>query len=892
MGEYFLAIDLGCLLEQKRKLQMEEVAKFTGQHDNNKEIESVMYNSRSCFESNEHDYRRSNFFDQGLLSERNINPEDRISSDEEYDAIEELQKIRRQGPTLQSTFKKIIKGYQKNTKVILNILLKVLWQVNTSELEKYEWVLPILETYISSIASKESRDRESISNLSSLKYWIGRREHKFHASNELLDGVYWRPKASGNTSQALKSKMTSSRDTSHKAMQFESAEFSVANPKNDPADSKILSHNDILSDTDALFEIINIFGHVNEQKTGFIRNNLTEFFAESFIGANEQKKIPSKNYEDLTMLDSRSAFYIPKIKGISILQYGKRKLDFFKNNSYPLLNKIVQTLKLLLAHCPLTSQHFFLILEDQLYLLTKLISTSTSRIVMYEFIEKILHCLISVKCIFWKITESELTDNILNTVSRKNSPRFSNKREDYSLSNFNLRHDSIDFSTSNANQHKATYLNLKGIMAYSERDPTMSTGNLMPNIFNQGNTILARHKKSFCHCLEIISQMAIRSKIDKVFEALCEIFFLEEGFGYMVELSARFLFSKISDICKEQEQSIEESGLLQNNDDPPPNHRMRSPPVHEFKAAELVFFQCAKQAIEYYKSQVIMCKRVVEELKLNDREMKQSDLKKKWKSKIRRIFSSINSMINPKNGILMTLISSSSSLIAKLSKMYRLESIKENEELAYNINIQFNLYCAILELIRISFSLDPKWTGILTEENASHYIRFCYVHFIETYSHISHNEMLEINKKIMRKISKKNPDQTTPDEKKRRHKKSFPILLSKLYLKILVEIANNRNSLVPKIFYQFRIMEFLYKEINLEFEIVQIKQEFLDIQNKARIQQNGTQHVDTFEVLCNTASFLKKEPHGLTLDLARIGVNVQNSVEDENIRSNNTFLID
>lgn len=47
MGEYFLSIDLGCLLEQKRKQQMDEVAKFSGQEDGElKDIESILYNSR------------------------------------------------------------------------------------------------------------------------------------------------------------------------------------------------------------------------------------------------------------------------------------------------------------------------------------------------------------------------------------------------------------------------------------------------------------------------------------------------------------------------------------------------------------------------------------------------------------------------------------------------------------------------------------------------------------------------------------------------------------------------------------------------------------------------------------------------------------------------------
>lgn len=46
MGEYFLSVDLGCLLENKRKNQLDEIAKFTGMRDDLPMIESIMLDSR------------------------------------------------------------------------------------------------------------------------------------------------------------------------------------------------------------------------------------------------------------------------------------------------------------------------------------------------------------------------------------------------------------------------------------------------------------------------------------------------------------------------------------------------------------------------------------------------------------------------------------------------------------------------------------------------------------------------------------------------------------------------------------------------------------------------------------------------------------------------------
>jgi hypothetical protein len=45
MGEYFLSVDLGCLLENKRKNQLDEVAKFSGLREDIPMIESIMLDS-------------------------------------------------------------------------------------------------------------------------------------------------------------------------------------------------------------------------------------------------------------------------------------------------------------------------------------------------------------------------------------------------------------------------------------------------------------------------------------------------------------------------------------------------------------------------------------------------------------------------------------------------------------------------------------------------------------------------------------------------------------------------------------------------------------------------------------------------------------------------------
>lgn len=199
-------------------------------------------------------------------------------------------------------------------------------------------------------------------------------------------------------------------------------------------------------------------------------------------------------------------------------------------------------------------------------------------------------------------------------------------------------------------------------------------------------------------------------------------------------------------------------------------------------------------------------------------------------------------------------------MMSKLAKNSRFQTIKDIPNLAFNLNLLFNLYHSVFELLASSFSIKFKYADFLGENMASYYIRLCYFNFVKIYSYISNTEIVRINQKVVKRLN----DRTMPREsaqlvadidpfgihgssqntfKKQakthqeqggRKKHSFPILLSKLHLKVVLNIALNRNETAKSIFYQFRIMEFFYKEIDLEFEINQIKERFHKVRNNAK----------------------------------------------------------
>lgn len=198
-------------------------------------------------------------------------------------------------------------------------------------------------------------------------------------------------------------------------------------------------------------------------------------------------------------------------------------------------------------------------------------------------------------------------------------------------------------------------------------------------------------------------------------------------------------------------------------------------------------------------------------------------------------------------------------MMSRLAKNNRFQTIKAVPNLAFNLNLLFNIFHGVFDLLASTFSVKLKNADFLGENMASYYIRLCYFKFVKIYSYISNSEIIKINDKVVKRLNEgktmpresaqlvvdvdpfgvldsspaygRAPHQKNQETTKNKH--SFPILLSKICLKVVLSIALNRNEAAKNIFYQFRIMEFFYKEIDLEFEINQIKERFHKVRNNA-----------------------------------------------------------
>jgi hypothetical protein len=236
---------------------------------------------------------------------------------------------------------------------------------------------------------------------------------------------------------------------------------------------------------------------------------------------------------------------------------------------------------------------------------------------------------------------------------------------------------------------------------------------------------------------------------------------------------------------------------------------------------------------------VIFCKLVITEYKFNDRgETRSSDIKRYLKKKINVILTKLVQVFDSSNGFLWHFLSAHSEMMSRLAKNNRFQTIKNIPSLSFNLNLLFNLFHGVFDLLATTFSVKYKYSDFLNENIVNQYVRMCYFNFVKIYSYISNNEIIRINQKVVRKMN---------DEKMRgednnnneggegaRKKHSFPIQLSKIYLRVVLNIALNRTEVTKNIFYQFRIMEFFYKEIDLEFEVSQIKERFIKIRNNVK----------------------------------------------------------
>lgn len=456
MGEYFLSVDLGCLLENKRKNQLDEVAKFTGLRDDIPVIESIMLDSRFKkdrdyeltsskfmevrFVYQEYEKNQQENAPAGLVTERH---REEAASDDSGDLLYgEQVEVPLPKNSQKLLHKKQMRTYSKSIRVILNILWISLENSSYETLQNHEKLMVQLSIYMASDMSCRNRDKETLmvvlfnKKLNRFSHWNSKKDEYVQKIDNITDNVNIAKPMTEQDKMLFGKEALSPLLFGSKSKQGYS-KIELIGTSNEARYAEDLSEKNIdikrllISEEEVIFNLVEVFSELNEKRTEFMRVNINEFFGESFIADirrnvsppitpmnNRGGELRSKNFSE-----NSEHLFIPSLRGTPIINYIPPNYYFARTNTCPLLKKISMTIDILLANCPMSSPQFFPMLVAQLSLLESFLSTTSSRVIVCEVIEKILQTLICLKNIFIRMSEVDVKDFPPKQMSQKASPR-------------------------------------------------------------------------------------------------------------------------------------------------------------------------------------------------------------------------------------------------------------------------------------------------------------------------------------------------------------------------------------------------------------------------------------------------------------------------------------
>jgi len=389
--------------------------------------------------------------------------------------------------------------------------------------------------------------------------------------------------------------------------------------------------------------------------------------------------------------------------------------------------------------------------------------------------------------------------------------------------------------------------------------------------------LVLKYKDFFGIYLQIISRIILKAKKIDIYNLMNKLFVSNELFNELVRLYTTNIFNDLFQIIFDESKSpeIPKENNKDNQDESSYylNNKISKKNAHSFINCQRVLF--------YYKVVCIMCKNIIEKEKLQKANKEKNEQKKEWKTIIRKILCNMVYLVRPSNGLLVKYLNMSTDINSSL--------ISHNEEESPDFIIKYNLLKEIYQFICMIFSFDDGFSCFLGDDISSFYIRYSYINFVKLYSYSSNHELNEINlklneiktkmniskeketnlKKNLEDIMNKKNSAHENSKDKMNNQKKFKNALMKLYVKCLFSLSNNRTEDIKRKFYQYRVVEFLTREIDLEYEvrrkifffykylfilkITQIRERFLRIRHETKKHPNNEKN-DEFSKNTNLSS--------------------------------------
>ena len=195
--------------------------------------------------------------------------------------------------------------------------------------------------------------------------------------------------------------------------------------------------------------------------------------------------------------------------------------------------------------------------------------------------------------------------------------------------------------------------------------------------------------------------------------------------------------------------------------------------------------------------------------------------------------------------------------------------VKKNSAPPRNLHI----IRSALELLINLYWFSSRFTVLRSEKCALFYIRMHYISFLKLYTYNKPHDV--DNKPSLNATAGLHVSQSSGFETSRSVYSKSCLVLCKMHLKCLFAYARNRTPDVTRKYFQFRIIEFLTREIDLEYDITLSIERFKQVHRaeKQRVTRklHGKNLSDQKEspVLHESTPVLKK-PGGFSLNLANL----------------------
>lgn len=384
-----------------------------------------------------------------------------------------------------------------------------------------------------------------------------------------------------------------------------------------------------------------------------------------------------------------------------------------------------------------------------------------------------------------------------DSTARINTPNLT--KTDQLFSNLNLKK-----LNGSANIESQGEYNNENFMSDEKNNSKLQTNDL-------SSSLILKYPDCFGVYLQIIARIILKARKFDVYNLMNKLYISNEVWNDLLKIYCNYMFNELLKINEKENSECQENLFLNKTD------------------SSSVYLNC-QRIMFYYKSICVMCQNIIHKESTEKNDNQDEDKKNEWKNIIRKILQSMQYLI--RCGTNSGLIPRFLNLNVQMNSLIISPETEESPEFI----IKFNLFKEIFQFVNMIFSFNEHFSCFLNDEISSFYIRYSYINFVKLYSYSSNHELNEINSKINELRSKVNESVENFEFPSKRLKKTqekekgsiekdtcfktkFKNDLIKLYIKCLFAFSLNRTDEITKKFYQYRIVEFLTREIDLEFEV-------------------------------------------------------------------------